>query len=153
MTPPDRPSPHDPDARHTVDWYRRGDGGEPARPGAPLLLRCDGGPRLTLLETFPRGSRSSSPVASTCWSTTARCTGGTTNPRRTGSRATALRTGADPTAVRYVVGPPSHPRLRKKYRSTTAAATSRPMAKIRKLDVPVMFRTRKAKFWPKKPVR
>ena len=53
MAPPDRPPPHDPDARHTPGWYRQSFGADPARPGAPLMLRCDGGPLVSRLETFP----------------------------------------------------------------------------------------------------
>jgi hypothetical protein len=47
-----RPDPHD-GARHSAEWYRETTGVEPMRPGAPLLVPCDGGPSICQLETFP----------------------------------------------------------------------------------------------------
>ena len=40
------------DARHSVEFYGA-PGSTPLRPGDRMFLRCDGGPCLSRLETFP----------------------------------------------------------------------------------------------------
>ena len=45
--------PHEHEARHSPDWYRRAFGTNPMRAGDRLFIRCDGGPCLSRLEIFP----------------------------------------------------------------------------------------------------
>ncbi len=46
------PSP-DEGARHSSDWYRERLGVDVLRPGARLMIPCDGGPSRMVLEQFP----------------------------------------------------------------------------------------------------
>ena len=43
----------DGEARHTVEWYRSLMGEDTVRPGAQLLIPCEGGPSRATFETFP----------------------------------------------------------------------------------------------------
>ena len=39
--------------RHSAEWYRVRFGADPMRPGAQLMIPCDGGPSRVTLETLP----------------------------------------------------------------------------------------------------
>ena len=45
--------PHELEARHSPEWYRRAFGTDPMRAGDRLFIRCTGGPCLSRLEMFP----------------------------------------------------------------------------------------------------
>lgn len=40
-------------ARHSLAWYRERLGADPVRPGAGIMIPCEGGPLRVSLETYP----------------------------------------------------------------------------------------------------
>jgi hypothetical protein len=52
MSSSSAPVSGDPEARHSEEWYRATPEGTPRR-GDKMFIRCEGGPCLSRLETFP----------------------------------------------------------------------------------------------------
>ena len=45
--------PGDPDARHSEEWYGDALSDTALQPGDRMFIRCEGGPCISRLETFP----------------------------------------------------------------------------------------------------